>query len=689
MERIEKVSCGRMDHGGCGLLVQVEDGRIVKIQGDPDSFTRGYICPKGRAHAERLYHPDRLKYPQKKTGKKGGHRWKRISWDEAFETISKKLLDCKSQLGAEKALFMQGTPKGLENLLLYRLAHSFGSPNVVATGSLCFAPRLGASIVTNGFYPHPDLGYPPELIIIWGSNHLFTSADGILAPEVSLALKKGSRLVLIDPVKRNLASKSDVWLQIKPGTDGLLALGLIKIIIEEGLYDRKFVERWTFGFDELKAYIKSYSLSDIEKETWISADVMKKTARLYAKAKSACILWGNAIDHTINSVQTARSLLILIALIGNLDRPGGNIQPAMPRLVRAVDFMLAKKYQSIQDKIIGKEFKLASMLGFVPLPIAIKSILNEDPYEIGFVYIQGTNPLMGYPNAQDTFEALNKVDFLVVAELFMTPTAQLADIVLPVATHFEFNDLGFYGLPFGKILARPKIIDPVGECLSDVKIINELAIKLALEDPFWKNEEECIDYILKLAGLNFQDLKKKGMIEGKKKYEKFMEKGFHTESGKVELFSSWMQKNGYAPLPVFSELDDFSNKGLNLIFTSAKIPVFFHSMNRNLASLRKSHPEPRVGINPKTAKSLNVEEGDWVWIDNDKGRAKFKTKLSSDIDPRVVITEHAWWFPERDPGELYDWKESNINVLTSNDPPYEPSIGTVNLRGIPCRICKA
>lgn len=689
MERIVKAFCGRMDHGGCGLLIHVEDGRIVRIKGDPDSFTKGYICSKGRAHMERLYHPERLKYPQKRLDEKGKNKWQRISWNEAIETIAAKLNECKNRHGAESTLFMQGTPKGLENLLLYRFARSFGSPNVSATGFVCFAPRLGASIVTNGFYPHPDLDSTPELIVIWGANHFSTAADGVLPPEIGHALNKGSRFIVIDPVKRNLASKSDAWLQIKPGTDGLLALGMIKVIIEEELYDQEFIEKWTVGFEELKAHLSSYSLSEIEKATWVSADFIINTARLYAKAKSACILWGNAIDHNINSVQTARALLILITISGNLDRPGGNIQAGMLKIVRPTEFMLLKKYQSLQDKMIGMEFKLASMLGFVPANMAIKSLRYGKPYEIGFAYIQGTNPLINYPNSEETFEALKKANFLVVAELFMTPTAQLADIVLPVTTHFEFNDLGYYGLPFGKIQARPKIVEPVGECWSDIKIINELAMKLKLEDSFWKDEEECINYILNPSGLSFNDLKNRGMIGGEKIYEKFMGKGFMTESGKVELYSSWMNKNGYAPLPIFSELGDSTDKEMSLILTSAKIPVFFHSMNRNLPSLRKVHPEPEISIHPETAKKIEVEGGDWVWIENEMGRAKFKAKVNSNIDSRVVVAEHGWWFPEKEVSEFYNWKESNINVLTKNDPPYEPSIGTVNLRGIACRLYKA
>lgn len=689
MAKTEKAFCGRMDHGGCGLLVHVEDGRIVKIEGDPDSHTKGYICPKGRAHIERLYHPDRLKYPQKRIGGKGENRWKRISWDEALEITVQKLLDCRNRSAPESALFMQGTPKGLENPLLYRFARSFGSPNVTATGAVCFAPRLGASLITTGYYPHPDLGHPPESIVVWGSNHLSTSADGVLAPELAGALKKKSAVILIDPVKRDIAKRSDVYLQIKPGSDGLLALGMIKVIIEEGLYDKDFVGKWTSGFEELRSYIAMCSLGDIEKKTAISTEHIKKAARLYSRAESACILWGNAIDHDINSVQTARALLILMGLTGNLDRPGGNINAVSPKVVRPGDFMLGEKFGSIKDKMIGKDFKLAAMLGFVPLPKAIKCILDEDPYKINFAYIQCTNPLMNYPNCQDTLKALKKVDFLVVAEIFMTPTAQMADIVLPVASHFEFDDLGFYGLPFGKILVRPKIITPPGECRSDVKIINELAIRMKLEDPFWENEEQCIDYILKPSGLKFQDAKKRGMIEGSKEYERFIEKGFRTKSGKVEFFSSWMRKNGYAALPTFLEREDTHNKEMNLIFTSAKIPGYFHSMNRNLPSLRKLHPEPRIMIHPTTAKEFNIDEEDWVWVENDQGRAKFRAKPSLDIHPGVVIGEHGWWFPEKEAVGIYGWDESNINALTKNDPPYEPSIGGVNLRGFPCRLYNA
>ncbi|MGD9038944.1 MAG: molybdopterin-dependent oxidoreductase, partial [Desulfobacteraceae bacterium] len=449
-----------------------------------------------------------------------------------------------------------------------------------------------------------------------------------------------------------------------------------------------FVEAWTVGFEALRIHVESISLVDIERETWISEEEIRKTSRLYAAAGSACILWGNAIDHTINNVQTARALLILMALSGNLDRPGGNIKASTPKAVRSTEFMLTNKYRQISHKMIGADHKLSSMLGFTPYHLAIKAMVHEDPYKISFVYVQGTNPLMAYPNAEETFGGLQRASFLVVAELFMTPTAQLADLVLPVATHFEFDDLGFYGQPWGRILARPKVVEPPGECLSDVRILCELAQRLGLEDPFWKDEEACINYLLGPSGLRFEGLRKLGMIAGEKTYEEFKKKGFRTPSGKVELYSSWMEKNGYPPLPIFSPLDDDSEEEWGMVLTSAKIHAFFHSMNRNLPSLRKRNPEPTANLHPDTAKEIDVREGDWIWVENKQGRAKFKVKLNSGINRSVVLGEHAWWFPEKDGADLYDWKVSNINMLTKNDPPYEPSLGSVNLRGISCRIYK-
>jgi anaerobic selenocysteine-containing dehydrogenase len=282
-----------------------------------------------------------------------------------------------------------------------------------------------------------------------------------------------------------------------------------------------------------------------------------------------------------------------------------------------------------------------------------------------------------------------------VSEIFLTPTAQLADIVLPAATNFEFDDIGHYGLPHGFILARPKIVDPPGACCSDIKVLNALGRRLGYNDDFWSNTGECLNEILRPAGLTYGDFKQLGVLNGSWEYRGYEKKGFDTPSGKVELYSERLKQWGDSPLPDYREPPEspLSTPELfqdyPLIFTSAKDPHYFHSSGRNLSSLRKLSPEPIVLIHPKTAISLRIADGDWVSIETQRGKIKQRAKLAEEIDQRVVILSFGWWFPERKDLALSGWKESNINVLTDSNPPYDAVIGSTPLRAVLCRISKS
>ncbi|MGB9628227.1 MAG: molybdopterin-containing oxidoreductase family protein [Thermodesulfobacteriota bacterium] len=339
-------------------------------------------------------------------------------------------------------------------------------------------------------------------------------------------------------------------------------------------------------------------------------------------------------------------------------------------------------------------FRLATMMGFVPSQMIVKAILTGKPSPIRFMYVQGSNPLLSYANAKETFEALRKLDYLVVSEIFFTPTAQLADLLLPAATHFEFDDIGHFGLPHGFILARPKIVDPLGECWPDTKILNELGKRLGFEEYFWQDVRECLDEILKPSGMTYDDFKNIGVLKGRWEYRTYEKDGFNTPSKKFEIYSQRLKEWGYAPLPTYQEEEKSpsphqkDSKEYPLILTSAKDPFYFHSSFRNIPSLRKNSPDPMVLIHPETASEHKINEGDWVSIKSKMGTILQKAKLNSEIDPRVVIASFGWWFPERKDLELFGWKESNLNILTDNNPPYDPSIGSMRLRGIPCRIKK-
>jgi anaerobic selenocysteine-containing dehydrogenase len=693
---IVKTYCARMDHGGCGIRVHVENGKITKIEGDPDSpLSRGTVCVKGLAQVERLNHPDRLKHPMKRIGEKGEGKWERISWNEALETITRKIRDTIERDGQRAISFIEGTPKGLELYLMIRLANLLNIPNIATPGNICHMPREIASNLTCGFFPIPDYDHPPACVVVWGSNLFQTNEEGIIGFQLKRALEQGAKLIVIDPRKTAVASRADLWIQPRPGTDLALALGILRFMIDEGLYERGFVESWTKGFPELKDHLHQYPLNKVSEITWVPKDRIIEASRLFSKTKPACIQWGNALEHNLNSLQCARALLILMAISGNLDVPGGNVSRSGPPLMRPGELVQIKKFPDKKEKIMSPEFRLATRMGFVPSQLIVKAILHEEPYPIRMIYIQGGNPLLSYANAKETFKAMRKLDFLAVSEIFLTPTAQLADIVLPAATNFEFDDIGHFGLPHGFILARPKVVEPLGECWPDSRILNELGKRLGYTQSFWNDMRECLDEILKPSGMTYDDFKTIGILKGEWEYKGYEKKGFNTPSGKVEIYSQQLKGWGYDPLPNYQELPEspFSTPELfreyPLIFTSAKDPFYFHSAYRNIPSLRNLSPDPVILLHPETASRLKIEEGDWVSIETKRGMICQKAKLDREIDPRVVILSFGWWFPERKDLELSGWKESNLNILTENGPPYDPTIGSTPLRAVLCRISKA
>ena len=304
--------------------------------------------------------------------------------------------------------------------------------------------------------------------------------------------------------------------------------------------------------------------------------------------------------------------------------------------------------------------------------------------------IHANNPLITWPNYKEVLRALKSLDFLYVADHFMTPTAELADVVLPAGTYLEENDVPFR-TPY--VLIQQKVAE-IGQAWPDKKIINELAKKLGMGEYFWEEVDESLDVILSPLGLSFEEFRKLGFFTVPREYRKHLRRGFNTPSKKVELYSNRFKEWGYDPIPVFHEPPEtpFSAPELveryPLVFTSWHNETFRHSNNRQIATLRGRDPEPIVEIHPQTAEDLGIENGDMVYIETKRGRIKQKAKLTDGIDPRVVGLSYAWWFPEKGVESLHGCEESNINVLTDNSPPYNPQIGSTNLRGLLCRVYK-
>ncbi len=681
-----KTHCARMDHGGCALLVGVEHGKIVRIKADPDGYlNRGHICIKGLHSADKLYHPERLTRPLKRIGKRGEGKWKEISWEQAIDEISKNFLKIRDEYGAKAVAFCQGMPKGLEHFVLIRLANIFGSPNVVAVQDVCHAPREITGIHTCGFYPVVDFHHSSNLVVLWGSNITDTNEEGEISKLLLDQLKQGTKLIVVDPMKISPVDKADIWLQIRPGADHALALSMLNVIMEEGLFDRDFVDKWTHGFAELANHVKKYPPEKMSEFTWIPSGQIRQAARLYATSKPAAIQWGNPIEQNINNFHTSRALICLMAITGNLDIPGGNIQANEPRIMGLGKFVRADLIPWKRKEMIHAYYGAIARLMTVPPVFFRKAVLEEKPYPIKGAYIQCANPLLSYADTDMTLNALKKLDFFAVADIFMTPTAWLADIVLPVATQYEFNDMGHYGLGHGILLARPKIVDPPEYCWPDIKILNELGKNMTSPQLWFENYEEMLDMILEPANLKYKEFSEKGYLVGEEKFKKYLDQGFRTPTGKVELQLSKAEELGVPSLPSFQGLPEQETEEFPFVLTSAKSPYFLHSSYRWVEKLKKREPEGFVKIHPATAHKLDIREGDRVIIETSHGKITQTAKLTDKIHPKIVYASYGWW-SWADSG--MDWETNNFNMLTQTTN-LGKEFGTPNLKALCCKIYPA
>jgi len=689
MAEVKKVRTAcRSCHGGCGVIAHVKDGKVIKVEGDTESpISHGTLCSKGLAITQLAYHPDRIIYPMKK----GDNGWERITWDEALGTVIGKFKEVIKEHGPESIVIGQGTGRDYESHL-YRFANLLGTPNVLTAGHMCYVSRVAATLITCGNLPICDYKAEPKCIVMWACNPQWTNPDEYKGEGFWRAYKKGSKLIVIDPRKGFLAKKAHLWLQLRPGTDAALAFGFLHVIINEGLYDEEFVKNYIHGWEEFKERVKEYPLERVEEITWVKKELIHKAARIYATVKPACINWGVPTEQTLNCTDCTRLLTGLMAVTGNLDVAGGNAFFVPPPVRTVSQFSRHKDLSPEQRKkrLGGEQYKLASRVALITPKVAWDAILTGEPYPLKAGLLCGTNPVITRANAREAYEALKKIDFLAVIDFFLTPTAELADIFLPAGTWLEQNHVADNWKRHGYALARQKAVE-IGECWQDHKIFQELGKKMGQK--WWDTVEDALDYLLEPTGLTWEQFKEKGYLKGEQVYYKYKEKGFSTPTGKVELYSTVLEKWGHDPLPKYTEIPESPVSRPELLGdypyilnAGLRTPTFFHSANRNIPWLREIRPDPIVEIHPDTAKKHGIEEGDWVYITSPRGRAKERAKLNNGIDPQVIVAEHGWWFPEmKDPG--HGWDISNINMLTDNShESMDPVMGATNLRVLLCNI---
>ena len=777
--------------GWCPTVSVVKNGVFVEVRPDKDHPLGHSLCPKGLAGPELVYNRQRLQYPMRRTRPKSDPDpgWERITWGDALGIAAEKIQEVKTTYGDEAIAVTRsgpaGSPMGELGLWVTRFANALLTPNNVATTHICQWHRDCGSAYTYGNIGRMHSAGRAEFdrsacILIWGSNTHATRS--CLLPFIKRGLDNGAKLIVIDPRRTEIAAMADLWLQVRPGTDGALALGMIHEMIREDLYDLEFVRDWTTApflvrgdtgnflmgdtlapggdpssyammqagigdpqpyfpgapltertllegafhlktadgkdvqcrtvFDLLRESVSQYSLNETESITGIPRDKIREAARMLAKIKPACWYSWNGIEQNINATQTNRAVCVLYALTGNFDTPGGNT--VLGGL--AANPVLGHDMLSIE----GDERRL----GFRERPLGpcgtfkstqayevYKAILTGKPYPVKGLIGFGGNIIMSNAPSRLAGEALSRLDFHMESELFLSPAAALADLVLPAASSWESWHVGGNIGPFGDkgyIQLRPAVVPPQHESWPDMQIMFELARRLGKGAAFWDGDIEAgFNYQFAPSNVTVAQLKANPgpvTIDLNMEYQKYAKKddaghfvGLPTPSKRVELYSIPLREGGHDPLPSWKEPLSACFPGENirdkypLLVINSKVVEYSHSQHRSIPSLRKRVPHPYLEINPKRAQTLGVQDGHAVLLETPHGSITLTARITDDISPDVVCTQNGWWqacealdLPGYDP---YSSKGANVNLLyeTQN---IDPISGSLPIKGYPCRVKK-
>jgi anaerobic selenocysteine-containing dehydrogenase len=778
----------------CGTVATVEGGRFIRLDPDPAHPTGQAICAKGRAAPEIVDHPDRLLYPLRRTRQKGDADpgWERIGWDEALNLTAAAMRRTAQQHGPQAVAFTGSSPSttaiGDASGFIRRLANAFGTPNASITLDLCgwgrgFATRYTygvASVAVSSGGGMPDIENS-GVLILWGYNPSFTRLTHATATVA--ALKRGMRLIVVDPRRVGLAGKADQWLRVRPGTDGALALGLAHVMIERGWYDRDFIRTWSNGphlvradtgrllterdlapdgkatrllaWDTAAARLLLYDTSTgqydggnadlalhgeycvttlqgpvvchpafelyarlcrrfppdvVEATCRIPRSQVEETARLIWHARPVSYYAYSGHEQHANVTQTARAMSLLYALTGSFDMAGGNVLFAAPPAATVTGEEFTKNGPMAAAVGLEKRPLGPARWGYVGAPDLYRAILEGEPYPVRAVIGFGANMLLAHADGRRGREAFKALDFYAHLDLFMNPTAELADVVLPVASAFEREGLklGFEVSQEAQSLIqlRTAVVPPRGEARADTDIIFDLAVRLGLAEQFWNGDvDAAYRHQLAPTGVTLEQLR---AVPGgvrvplQTRHAKHAQadaggvpRGFATPSRRVELYSQVFLDHGYAPLPEFVEppIGPVARPDLALrfplILTSAKSSVFCESQHRGLRSLRKHAPHPEVTLHPTAAQARGIAEGDWVAIETPEGDVRARARFNENLDPQVVVGEHGWWqgcaelgVPGYDP---FASTGANLNLLIGTAA-RDPVSGTAAHKSYLCEI---
>ena len=776
----------------CPVVTTVDGTRPVSVEPDRAAPFGDAICAKGRAAPEFHDHRERVNVPLRRTRPKTDPDpgWERCRWDEALDLIARKLLDVRASSGAQAVAFNKGTTGGTAltdtERWLQRLINYFGTPNIGGTTHLCQWPRDTAG--AHYTFGTPALAMPDVVrsgcIVVWGSNPNGNFLS--LAGDIAAAKARGTRLLVVDPRRVGLANKADVWLQVRPGTDGALALGLIHLLIREGRYDEAFVREWTNApllvrddtgmlltggdldgapaggrryvaaaedgnlviydaergayatdaplvltgtrvvrrpdgsqvrcrpvFDRLASMAAEFEPATVARITGAPADKVVAAAQLLAEHRPVSHYFHNGLVQHTNATQASRAIEILYALLGDFDRPGGNVPGPAPR----VDDVSGRAVlgQTMELQRLGRSERPIgppATPGTVTAYDLYRAILEGEPYSVRALVSFGANALLANGDTLRGRQALEKLEFFAQVELVETPTSRFADVLLPAASWMECAALKVgHRYPIeamAHLQLRDAAVPPLYERRSDVDIIFDLATRLGLGDVFWGGDVEAVyRHLLAPSGVSLEALREMphgtSVPRAPLRYRKFVEldetrgapRGFATPTRKVEIFALKFAEHGLPPLPIYIEpaLSPQSRPDLAesfpLVLTNAKRPQYMHSQHRGLPSLRKIAPNPTAEIHPETATRFGIRGGEWIIVETPSGRVRVQAQVTDVIMPGVVCCSHGWWeacpelgLPGFDP---FTGTGANQNLLVLNDL-RDPVSGGTPHRSTLCRV---
>ena len=704
---------------GCQVRTESEDGRVTRVIAHDNPLLVKNICFKGVAAPSIHNAPDRLRVPLKRVGERGENRWQEISHEQAMDEIAERLKKVVDEYGPEgMAVSTSGWNTQTTQAADRRFMNLLGAPNWISGVSLCAGNTAAINRLTYGWFPMGDF-QNTNCIVLFGHNpkkHSWTPICNM----IEAARARGAKVIVLDPRVSEQAEVADVHLRLRSGTDAAMCLGWLKVIFDEELYDKKFVAKWCTGFDELKARVDEYPLEKVSAITGVDQALIAEAARLYATADGAIIPWTPITDMQISSTSAIRLHSILRAVTGNLDVVGGEtlggFNPDMiPETELALHDHLSDEQKAKQlgyEKHPAYTYRVAEMLkepaekvwGYPYADIVMgchmanpsevfRAMAYEDPYPIKAFFALGNNALMSYPNQHQIHKAMLNQDLIVAHELFMTPTAMMADYVLPGDAFSERNHIADTWNWTTRLGLSQKVAEAPEQASNSYQFWRDLAVRFGFEEWFpWSTHDEVLDYRLSRSGRSFADFEAQGFMEiPLVKYRKYRKTGFATPSGKVELSSSVLGDLGFDPLPYFRPGPATSEDFPYLVFNGVREDPFFQTGQRNIKELRDRCPVPKIFMHPDDAKREDFKDGEWVELQTAYGAVSAELSVQPNMKTGHLRVPHGWWYPEAmDTETLAGSFLSSDAVLCSDDDEFlDHEQGIPHFKGFPGRVVKA